>query len=476
MRGLVPLALAALLLLAGCNSAVGPEPTDGPEGAVGGNATVSEPRADPETDPLGWENGYWYDDPVAVNATDGLNASEREAVVARAMARVEKIRRLEFNRTVNVSVVRRGNYSPDGGPTDPGLRTFDNAKFEAAFLVGEDEDSIDTQQSSRNRTTGGYYDTGSGEIVLVSDSETPTLRGEEVLAHELTHALQDQYFNLSVRDARFRDGYAARLGLIEGDASVVQAEYRRQCGEAWSCLDGPDGAGAGAGAELEEYGIYLLEYFPYSDGATFVSALRAGENWSRVNDAYDAVPVTAQEIIDPSAYGRIEVRTVELADRTAGGWERVRPEGRPDYGRLGRSGLGAMFARTVYDDTNRTRLVSPLTLLNYDETGGINRTDPLNYDLEMTRGWAGDRLHVYQRGDDLAYVWRLAWESPAAADRFADAYRRLLAYWGGQRVAEEVWVIDEGPFADAFRVRVDGDTVTVTNAPTRAELDEVRRP
>jgi len=493
MRRTALLALVGALLLAGCGGSFAPA-ADGPEtstpapsgpgvetdagqdgGAGNGTAMADEPRPDPESDRIGWENGYWYDDPLPVNNTADLTAEQREVVLARAMARVEQVRNLEFNSTVEVTVRSRENASIGaGGERDPAIRAFDNAKFEAAFLIGEGNDSLSVQQESRNQTVAGYYDSERESIVLVSDSATPTLDGEGTLAHELTHAIQDQRLNLSVqRRVDTRDGYNGVLGLVEGEANTVQRAYTGRCGEEWSCLSPPDSGEEGGQSPPPNWGTYFLQFFPYSDGPDFIASLRDGDDWSRVNTAYENPPRSAQEIIDPDDYGSFEVEGVTLADRTSAGWERVRPPDRPDYGRLGRSGLGAMFARTLYDDSNRTSLVTGQEWLNLDG-GEVNATDPLNYGLEVTRGWTGDRLHVYRNGEELAYVWRLSWESPADAQRFADAYRALLSYWGGDRVAEGVWVVENGPFADAFRLTVEGSQVTVTNAPTRAELDEVR--
>jgi len=486
MRRLALTAVVGVLLLAGCADAVGP--SAGPGATPDGVEMAEEPQPDPGSDRLGWENGYWYNDPIAVNNTDGLNESEREAVIARAMARAEFVRQLEFEDDVNITVRTRENASLGGGETNESLRRFDNAKFEAAFYVGEDDDSIAVQDASRNQTVGGFYSPETESIVIVSDAARPRLDGERTLAHELVHALQDQHLNLSVRErAGTRDEFNAITGLIEGDASHAENLYMDRCGGAWDCLNASGGGeGDGPGAP-PNWGTYFLEFFPYSDGTAYAASLRAGEGWSAVDEAFRDPPTSAQEVIRPETDGEFEPRDVELADRTDG-WERVRPAGRPDYGTLGRSGLAASFARTLYDArrddpgtpaTNASPLVDPQEWLNL-EGGGVNESDPLNYDLAVTRGWTGDRMHVYERDGELAYVWRLTWESPAAAERFADGYRDLLTYWGGERVAgspgEEVWVIREGPFADAFRVRVEGDTVTVTNAPTRGQLDEVRRP
>jgi hypothetical protein len=440
---------------------------------------VHEERADPGTDRLGWENGYWHDDPVAVNATDGLNESEREAVIARAMARVEIVRNLEFEQSVNVTVESRSNFSErfGGGETNETLRQFDNAKFEALFLIGNDENSIDTQSANRNQTVAGFYSPGREAIVIVSDSRSPQLDGERTLAHELVHALQDQQFNLSLSETpRTRDAYNARNGLVEGDARAVEREYFDRCGEDWSCLPSASGGDGGDGGQPSIHlGVYVLSFFPYSDGPGLVAHLRDGDDWSAVNDAFGNPPTSSAEVTFPAKYGSFERTDVELRDRASDGWERVRPPDRPDYGVLGPSALTAMFGYTLYDEYNRSSAVEPGEFLNTD-AGSVNTSDPFNYGLAPLQGWQGDRLHVYERGAETGYVWRLVWASPEEARLFADRYRAVLAHWGGDEVRDGVWVIEgDSPFAGAVAVEVEGGTVTVVGAPDREALGDVHR-
>ncbi len=440
---------------------------------------VHEDRPDPESDGLGWEDGYWHDDPVPVNATDGLNESEREAVIARAMARVEVVRDMEFGDPVNVSVVNRSSYSQEFGDGETGeaLRTFDNAKFEALYLIGNDEDSIETQNRNRNQTVAGFYSPAREAIVVVSDSKSPNLDGERTLAHELVHALQDQHFDLNTSETpRTRDAYNGRNGLVEGDARAVELEYMDRCETNWSCLpEQPATGGAGDDGEPSIHlGVYVLSYFPYGDGVGYVSHLRDGSDWSAVNDAFDDPPSTSAAVIDPERYGSFEPEAVDLDDRARGGWERVRPDSRPDHAVLGQSGLTAMFAYTLYDEYNQSAVVEPGEFLNQD-LAGVNETDPFNYALETTRGWQGDRMHVYERDGERAYVWRLTWESPSDAERFADGYRDLLAHWGGEAAGDGVWIVSEdSPFDGAVSLDVEGDTVTIVGAPGESALGDVR--
>jgi hypothetical protein len=76
---------------------------------------------------------------------------------------------------------------------------------------------------------------------------------------------------------------------------------------------------------------------------------------------------------------------------------------------------------------------------------------------------------------ETAYTWRIAWDSQRDAKQFAETYRNLLQYWGAEQRDNGVWRIPEGEseFADAFRVTVSGDTVTIVNAPTVDQLGDV---
>ncbi|WP_424000888.1 Hvo_1808 family surface protein [Haloarcula salina] len=485
-----PLALAVVcvaLLLAGCQAPGSPSdqtPLAGDAGSTGAPETPTEPAVDlavngsappaPTADRLGYENGYWYNESLAVTTEDGLNETEREAVVARTMARVERIRGLEFEEPVPVSVVSRAEYrNSTGGETGESLRRFDNAKFEALFFVGEDRDSIAVQNSNRGESVLGYYSSRRGEIVVVSDSETPTIsRG--TLAHELVHALQDQQFGLE-SDANTRDGVQGRNGLIEGDAVATRLIYSERCGSTWDCIETPSAGGGGGGDR--HFGISFMLYFPYSDGPSLIADLRERDGWRAVNDAYDDHPDSAVEVIYPARYPDWERASVSLADRSNADWERVRPStdrDRPDYAVVGPSAIAASMAYTLADDYNDSAVVRTGDVINYESDGSLQSEDPYNYDLPATDGWRGGRMHVYENDGETAYVWKTRWDSETDAREFARAWERVVAHWGGSQRADGTWVIaDDSPYADAVDISVDGRTVTVVNAPTAAELDEV---
>ncbi len=71
----------------------------------------------------------------------------------------------------------------------------------------------------------GFYDPITEELKVRGTELTPYRR--EVIAHELTHALDDQLFDLSDidSDGLIDEGYLAALVAIEGSASEVQRKY-----------------------------------------------------------------------------------------------------------------------------------------------------------------------------------------------------------------------------------------------------------
>ena len=76
----------------------------------------------------------------------------------------------------------------------------------------------------------GYYDPRTKRMRTVRGAATGTrVLAEMVLAHELTHALEDQRYGLGIADQGGSDDAAlARLALVEGSASELMYAYARR--------------------------------------------------------------------------------------------------------------------------------------------------------------------------------------------------------------------------------------------------------
>ena len=458
-RPAAAVAFALLVVLAGCAS-----PFAAPGTGDGGVAADGSGRpADPPSDRLGWEAGYWSDEPIAVNQSDGLNESERAALVGRTMARIETIRRLEFERSVPVEVVSRAEFratSLNETIPDPEYEAWNEQVWEALLLVGENRSVADAFGDVYGESVQGYYSPSEDRIVVVSDSPTPAI-APDTLAHELVHALQDQRFGLG-DDPSTQDAQLAVAGLVEGDARYVETLYGERCGAEWSCVDDPPRSGGGASATFD-YGVFTVLYTPYSEGPTLVDTLRARGGWAAVNDAYRDPPESTEQVIHPEAYPDERPAAVTVPDRSSAAWSRFDRD--PVADTVGEASLYA----TVWANGG-----IPRDSL-YEDAGPYSA---YNYTSPATTGWAGDAVVPYRkgRGEDAAYgyVFRTVWDTEADARAFERTYTRMLGTsLPSNRTAADTWVVRSGPFADAFRVTRTGRTVTVVNAPTAADLGAV---
>lgn len=484
------IALAALAVLSGCSAQFGsaglsddageatPTPTPAAPAAFDGNRSATD-RPDPETDVQGWERGYWYDEALAISADDGLNDSERDAVVARAMARVEHVRDVEFDDPVEVAVRNRSAIAGDvgGGGGDAGP-TPASVERRALFLVGDRGGSGggDPAGDTRTATVQGYYDPAEDRIVIVTDERRPIL-DEVTLAQELYHAHQFRTRPLLLPQGFTDDNLLALRTLIEGDANLVDRLYERRCAANWTCVrpdagggNGSDGAGGGFGAGFD-VGVYLRAYVPYAEGEPLVTAVYERGGWEAVNDLYDDPPRSSEQVIHPDSRGDERPERVSVSDRSSGRWERLTRENRRDVVTVGEAGLATMFLDTAFDD-RPGGLVDPESVLNRGSDGSLDPVDPVDYAVNYSTGWAGDALATYRSADgEAGYVWRLRFDDGAEAREFARGYRRLLTYRNGTDAGTH-WELS-GEFAGAYNLAVDERTVTVVHAPTPAGLGDL---
>ena len=101
----------------------------------------------------------------------------------------------------------------------------------------------------------GYYDPRSKRMRIVSGNgaDSPALV-DITLAHELTHALEDQVFGLKEPEGGTDDETTARTALVEGTATFVTSEFttllrqraRRCCVGAFGALGAAERDGGAA--------------------------------------------------------------------------------------------------------------------------------------------------------------------------------------------------------------------------------------
>jgi hypothetical protein len=180
-------------------------------------------------------------------------------------------------------------------------------------LVPQDFDLAKTTVALLTEQAAAFYDYDKKKL-FITDS-TPSETQEPVLAHELSHALADQSFNLAkfIRQGhKSDDGSTARLAVMEGQATWLMSEFLAQkLGQ--SLKDSPalvammsnlSDNGAGQFPIFENSPLYLrlTLVFPYTKGMLFQNAVFDHDGQEGFAEVFRRPPVSTQQILHPEKY------------------------------------------------------------------------------------------------------------------------------------------------------------------------------
>ena len=297
------------------------------------------------------------------------------AALAVLIAFVEQERGLELRRPVDVRVLEDAAFLValrQDAPTEP--PAYDLGATYGALGVAE-QDFGDEVEQALDETVVGYYDSVREELVVRARPVDAYL--ELVLVHELTHVVQDQWFE-TYRPTLFdlTERLLAFDAVVEGDATRVErAYYRSLSAEDRALVDEVQGQEAyapvlGLGALASELD------FAYAAGLRLVDALLAGGGQERLDAALRSPPTTTEQVLHPEALDDGPPLSPPAPRR---------PGKLVDEGVLGERGLALVLGR-----------------------------DPLEPDGPQV-GCEGDTYATYEQGDELCTV--AAVEMATAADR-----------------------------------------------------------
>lgn len=259
----------------------------------------------------------------------------------------------------------------------------------------------------------GYYDTKTAQFYLADWIE---LEGQKpVMAHELTHALQDQHFNLR----RFEnwpkgdsDAELAAHALIEGDATLAMTLYMAKNPLVALAFMRSLGTTMNSSEQFKQAPRALREslVFPYEQGSEWATRLYRRGGWELVSAAFDDLPQSSEQILHPEKYFAREAPVkVSLPDL--------------------RATLGTTWQRIDYDVNGEWSYY--LILDQFLENAAESR--------RAAAGWAGDRYAVYEdRTGNVVMVQLCVWDTEEEAREFFDAYAKRTGSRYKEATAESV--------------------------------------
>ncbi|MCB2209478.1 hypothetical protein KQH62_01175 [bacterium] len=292
-----------------------------------------------------------------------------------------------------------------------------------------------------------YTDLYSEQIAGFYDDEVKTMYvvqgtgfgGSEKLtyAHEFTHVLQDQVWG-------FEDGLdmseeaceadsercAAIQALVEGDASTLELLWFQNYATRQDYED--------LMQTFEEYESPILDsappfmasdlYFPYEKGQAFVQMLYDDGGFDRVDEAFDNLPVSTEQILHPERYPDdrpIPVSLPDLTDTLGAGW-------------------------SLYDQNVMGEWYTYL-ILNQAYEADLRLSE--SFASTAAEGWGGDAYAFYINDEtgEVVYVLDSVWDTSDDALEFSDAFHSY---------ADARWTMDEGKAGDVTVWEGGGDSIS----------------
>ncbi|MGI8791574.1 MAG: DUF6782 family putative metallopeptidase [Acidimicrobiales bacterium] len=170
-------------------------------------------------------------------------------------------------------------------------------------------------------SVAGFYDNETGELVVRgTELDSPQVR--LTIVHELTHAIQDQHFELHRPDLDDRDDEAsfAFSGLVEGDATRIEAAYKQKLSLEDQKRAEQEEQSAGSGIDPSTPRILLeLLGFPYLFGPVFANTVYGKGGQPALDNAFREPPTTSEQILDPGLFLTGRSAPVDVAKPDADG-------------------------------------------------------------------------------------------------------------------------------------------------------------
>ncbi|MFL6231519.1 MAG: hypothetical protein ACJ76N_00125 [Thermoanaerobaculia bacterium] len=270
----------------------------------------------------------------------------------------------------------------------------------------------------------GFYDTDRKFLALVDPTRGTSRRGERqadedmVLVHELTHALQDQHFDLHRFEERdpLSDGGAAKKALVEGDATLAMIDAGlRGSFESMPGMDtamgtmmqdpdrmlaaSPDFPGA---REMRAAPAWIRDNltFSYFQGLSFCVSVRRRGGQPLLDYAFSTDPPrSTEQILHPEKWHTrrddpVVLRFPDLAVELPGYHKAAE-------GEMGELGLRILFHQNLKSREQATAAAA---------------------------GWGGDRFAVYEKDGRRLIVWITEWDAEADAMELRTALSSLLGW------------------------------------------------
>ena len=327
---------------------------------------------------------------------DTIAPETPDQVLARVMTGVSELRGLDFLEPVDVEYL-----SPHEIETYLQGLLGDEEREElyqleellsTLGLLGADVNLVALYLDLLSEGVLGAYDPEENRLVVRLEDNSIGPSEELTLAHELTHVLQQQHFDIHSLLKDTGDNFDLGLAvstLAEGDATMLEIQYLQEF--SLTVPNPPDTPVYNSAPPI----IQQLLLFPYIQGVPLVRSFEA-EQWEGVNSAYQHPPRSTEQVLHPGKYHRGELPSKVTLPSLDG---LLDSEWEPIFSSVGGEFLIAQTLRSSLSQQEAEKAAS---------------------------GWGGDTFALYTSPtNQRLLLWSFQWDSPRDASEFFQAYVRL---------------------------------------------------
>ena len=307
---------------------------------------------------------------------------------------VEDHRGLKFKTSVKVTFLADAEFNQELGKTngtDPTGYATEAKVLHALGLLDGLPDLAQAEQSLQDSSVIGFYDPKTKQLYVRGVEAKASVR--HVLVHELTHALQDQWFSIDRTLSNEDESEIAFRTLVEGDAVRIENEYISVLSQAdKSQIQAANNAQGGLPPGIPDI-LLELDSFPYQVGPSFTEAV-ISRGQERLDAAFTTPPTSTAQVIHPDLF--LAGRNPASVDFPAANGTVI------DKGVLGEFGLDLILERLY-------------------SRGEVTRSEV----QAIASNWAGDRYIAWDQGSQTCVRTRFLMGGPQATAGLVGVLRKF---------------------------------------------------
>ncbi|MEM3062104.1 MAG: hypothetical protein QW303_00970 [Nitrososphaerota archaeon] len=273
--------------------------------------------------------------------------------------------------------------------------------YKALFLISE---NVSLKETTIKQSGYVLAATSGGVIYIVREYFNPydLEKAYEILSHEITHIIQGKYFKTP--SLKTHDEIQAWSALIEGDAGLTSKKFIERIKENKIGLSLLFFKSYNSKNALDE-----ILFFPYKYGENFVLFLYNLGGWNKVNQAYENIPKSTEQILHPEKYliyeEPIKVDGIKL---NISEWSIAKTETYGEYF------LRIMLSNWIGEDLSE----------------------------KAAEGWGGDNFTFCIRENNVSnyvFFWKIVWDREEDALEFYNCFREMMNKTNSIEIIKDVW-------------------------------------